>query len=353
MADTSFYRDKRVLITGHTGFKGSWLSHVLLHLGASVAGYALAPAGTPNLFDRAGLDSKIHSVIGDIRDIDRLRGVFEGAAPEIVIHMAAQPLVLASYEDPRYTYEVNVMGTVNLLECVRRARGVKSVVHVTTDKVYKNREWDRGYRETDVLDGDEPYANSKSCSELVTACYRRCFLSGVPVSTVRAGNVIGGGDFAENRILPDCYRALSAREPVAVRNPSSVRPYQHVLEPLFVYLTVAQYQYENPGCAGEYNVGPDDGDMITTGDLAGLFCGAWGDGAAWKDVSTGRAAKEAALLRLDSAKLKAAFGWRPRWGIKAAVERAVKIYKAFSRGKPDVSADMLEQIREYQKGDIE
>ena len=252
-----FYKGKKVLVTGHTGFKGSWLSKILVLAGAEVTGYSLEPPTNPNLFDMAGLDGKINSVIGDIRDFDKLKKVFDDFKPEIVFHLAAQPIVITSYEQPKYTYETNVMGTVNIMECVRLSDSVKSVLNVTTDKVYKNNEWCWGYRECEPLDGYDPYSNSKSCSELVTHSYKASFFdkTDIAVSTARAGNVIGGGDFADNRIIPDCVRASIAKKPIIVRNPNSTRPYQHVLEPLNAYLMIAEAQYNDKSLQGYYNVG--------------------------------------------------------------------------------------------------
>ena len=246
--DPEFYKGKRVFVTGHTGFKGSWLCKILANAGAEVTGYSLNPPTNPSLFEIAGIENDIHSIIGDIRDFDALKAAFDEAQPEIVLHLAAQPIVRDSYKDPRYTYETNVIGTVNLLECIRQSSFVKSVLNVTTDKVYHNNEWVWGYRENEPLDGFDPYSNSKSCSELVTHSYKNSFFTDgtVAVSTARAGNVIGGGDFANDRIIPDCVRAMAAKQVIGVRNPYSTRPYQHVLEPLAVYLMIAQKQYEDP-----------------------------------------------------------------------------------------------------------
>lgn len=254
MSTWDFYEGKRVLITGHTGFKGAWLSQILLMAGADLTGYALKPPTEPNLFSALGLEKKMLSVEGDIREQEKLWKVIEETQPELVLHLAAQPIVRESYRNPVYTYETNVMGTVNILEGIRRTDSVRSFLNVTTDKVYKNNEWEWGYRETDELDGYDPYSNSKSCSELVTHSYKNSFLNeaGVAVSTARAGNVIGGGDFAEDRIIPDCVRAVSKGQKIAVRNPHSTRPYQHVLEPLGAYLKIVQAQYENPKKAGAY-----------------------------------------------------------------------------------------------------
>ena len=277
MADLSFYKGKKVLITGHTGFKGSWLCRILVGAGAEVTGYSLSAPTEPNLFALCDVERHMNSVIGDIRDLDHLAKVFTDTQPEIVFHLAAQPIVRESYKNPVNTYETNVMGTVNVLEAVSQCGSVRSFLNVTTDKVYKNNEWEWGYRETDELDGYDPYSNSKSCSELVTHSYEKSFLKDmdIAVSTARAGNVIGGGDFAADRIIPDCVRAVSGGKKIAVRNPHSTRPYQHVLEPLGAYLMIAGVQYQDSSKAGSYNVGPGDEDCITTGELADLFCEAW------------------------------------------------------------------------------
>ena len=346
--DLSFYCGKRVLVTGHTGFKGTWLCKILVNAGAVVTGYSLEPPTEPNLFDISGLEGKMRSIIADIRDFEKLKAVFAEAQPEIVLHLAAQPIVRESYRDPRYTYETNVMGTVNLMECVRLNPCVKSVLNVTTDKVYKNNEWYWGYREDEPLDGFDPYSNSKSCSELVTHSYINSFFADrdVAVSTARAGNVIGGGDFASDRIIPDCVRAMKAGEKIGVRNPYSTRPYQHVLEPLFAYLMIAAKQYEDQRCAGFYNVGPDDCDCVTTGDLVDLFCKHWGDGARWVNQAEENAPHEANFLKLDCSKLKTIFGWAPRWNVKEAVKATVEWSKCYLAGE-DVREIMDGQIREF------
>lgn len=288
MVDITFYKNKKVFVTGHTGFKGTWLCQMLVNAGAVVTGYSLEAPTVPNLFSMAGLDGKMTSVIGDIRNFDNLKSLFDTAQPEIVLHLAAQPIVRDSYKDPRYTYETNVMGTVNILECVRQSTCVKSFLNVTTDKVYHNNEWEWGYRENEPLDGFDPYSNSKSCSELVTHSYKNSFFAdgAVVISTARAGNVIGGGDFANDRIIPDCVRAVERGENIIVRNPHSTRPYQHVLEPLCAYLMIAQKQYEDRSFAGWYNVGPDDCDCLTTGALVTLFCEKWG-GIKWENKWVG------------------------------------------------------------------
>lgn len=347
-----FYRGKRVFVTGHTGFKGTWLCQILVGAGAEVTGYSLPAPTQPNLFELSGLEGKMTSVIGDIRDKKKLLTTFAAAQPEIVLHMAAQPIVRDGYKDPAYTYEANVMGTVNILECVRLVPGVKSFLNVTTDKVYHNNEWVWGYREEEPLDGFDPYSNSKSCSELVTHSYKSSFFADgqVAISTARAGNVIGGGDFANDRIIPDCVRAVQAGIPIGVRNPNSTRPYQHVLEPLFAYLMIVWRQYEDGSLSGWYNVGPDECDCITTGQLVELFQTKWGKGFSWIDQAEANAPHEANFLKLDCSKLKSVFGWSPRWHIGQAVEKTVEWTRVwFSDG--DISAEMDREIKEYLKGE--
>ena len=348
--ELDFYRNKRVFVTGHTGFKGSWLCKILAQAGAIVTGYGLQPPTDPSLFAIALIDTDVHSVIGDIRDLASLKAAFDEAQPEIVLHLAAQPIVRDSYKDPVYTYETNVMGTVNILECVRQSNCVRSFLNVTTDKVYRNREWVWGYREEDELDGFDPYSNSKSCSELVTHSYQNSFFADgrVAISTARAGNVIGGGDFANDRIIPDCIRAAMKREDIIVRNPYSTRPYQHVLEPLFAYLMIAAAQYEDGSFAGYYNVGPDDADCFQTGKLVDLFVKHWGDGMKWINRHDG-GPHEAGFLKLDCSRLKATFGWHPRWNLDTAVEKTVQWSKCWAVGG-DVRACMDGQIRQFLKG---
>lgn len=343
----TFYRGKRVLVTGHTGFKGSWLCGILKLAGAEVTGYSLEPPTTPSLFEIADVKEGMDSVMGDVRDLPGLLEVFGRVRPQIVFHLAAQPIVRDSYREPVYTYETNVMGTVNVLECIRRTDSVKSFLNVTTDKVYENREWEYGYRECDPLDGYDPYSNSKSCSELVTHSYQKSFFGDgrCAISTARAGNVIGGGDFANDRIIPDCIRAVSKGHAIGVRNPHSTRPYQHVLEPLAVYLEIAMRQYEDGVFAGYYNVGPDDKDCVDTGTLAGLFCAAWGEGASWENQYEG-GPHEANFLKLDCSKIKKVFGWKPRYDVKTAVEKTVEWSKAYLAGQ-DMSQVTRGQIREF------
>lgn len=349
-----FYRGKRVFLTGHTGFKGSWLCRLLSNAGAVVTGYSLEAPTNPSLFEVASIGKDVCSSIGDIRDFDSLKRAFDLAQPEIVLHLAAQPIVRDSYKEPAYTYETNVMGTVNILECMRQSRCVKSFLNVTTDKVYLNKEWNWGYREYEELDGYDPYSNSKSCSELVTHAYRRSFFTGddgkpiVPVSTARAGNVIGGGDFANDRIIPDCVRAAANHHEIVVRNPYSTRPYQHVLEPLYAYLLIAMKQYEDGRYADCYNVGPDDVDCFQTGTLVDLFVKKWGDGLRWVNKYDG-GPHEANFLKLDCSKIKAKLGWAPRWNLDEAMDKIVEWSKVWIAGG-DVRACMDRQIAEFLKG---
>ena len=345
--DLSFYNGKKVFITGHTGFKGTWLCAILNELGADVAGYALSAPTTPALFALSGMNQKVQSTIGDIRDYDLLSKCVNEFRPDIVIHMAAQPLVRLSYQQPVMTFETNVMGTVHIMESIRNCDSVKSVVNVTTDKVYHNNEWDRGYVETDYLDGYDPYSNSKSCSELVTHSYNNSFLQekGVAVSTCRAGNVIGGGDFALDRIIPDCIRAAEKKENIIVRNPYSTRPYQHVLEPLFAYLLIAEKQYGDINYASAYNVGPDDNNCVTTGELVSKFCEKWEQGITWENQSVG-GPHEASFLKLDCTKLKNTFGWNPIWNIDDALTKVIEWEKSYLAGE-DVYDCMIKQIHEY------
>lgn len=377
-----FYKGKKVLVTGHTGFKGAWMTSMLLEAGAEVTGYALEPNTRPALFDLCEFSGNLNSVIGEIRDLEKMKDIFRKTRPEIVIHMAAQPIVRESYRSPVYTYDVNVMGTVNVMECVRLCDSVRSVVNVTTDKVYKNREWCWGYRENEELNGFDPYSNSKSCSELVTSCYRDSFLkeAGVAVSTARAGNVIGGGDFAADRIIPDCVRAVEAKREILVRNPRSVRPYQHVLEPVAAYLRLAAAQYENMDFAGSYNVGPEEADCLTTGGLVELFCRKWeertGCRPAWtegrregqqaegekddrkrNDGRKNRAERgskephEAGYLKLDCSRIKERLGWRPVWSMERTMEMLTEWY-ALYQCHGDIQACMERQIRMFLKDSL-
>ena len=345
--DFNFYHGKNVLVTGHTGFKGAWLCKMLAMAGANVTGYALEPPTNPSLFELAGIGKDIRSVIGDIRDYETLKRTFDDVHPELVFHLAAQPIVREGYRNPADPYSINVMGTVNVLEWIRQNNCVKSFLNVTTDKVYLNKEWHWGYRENEELDGFDPYSNSKSCSELVTHSYKNSFFADgrVAISTARAGNVIGGGDFANDRIVPDCIRAAIAGQDIVVRNPFSTRPYQHVLEPLAAYLMIAARQYEDIKFAGYYNVGPDDVDCFQTGALVDLFVSKWGAGLKWIDEYDG-GPHEANFLKLDCSKLKAVFGWKPRWNLDMAIEKTVEWAKAWQNGE-DMNAVMNEQICDF------
>lgn len=350
--DLSFYREKKVLITGHTGFKGSWMSVVLANAGAEVIGYSTCSRTETRLFDLCGIKGQITHIQGDVRDLNYLLEVFGTYQPEIVIHMAAQPIVRDSYKDSVGTYSTNVLGTVNICEAVRQTESVRSFLNVTTDKVYENREWEWGYRENEPLDGYDPYSNSKSCSELVTHSYKSSFYTDgrVAVSTARAGNVIGGGDFASDRIIPDCIRAAMKGEEIIVRNPFSTRPYQHVLDPVAAYLMIAAKQYEAPDYASWYNVGPDDRNCFRTGDLVDLFVKHWGGGLRWIDKYDG-GPHEAGFLKLDCSKLKAAFGWKPHWDIETAIEKVVEWSKAWMAGE-DVRPVMDRQIEEFLQTEV-
>lgn len=353
MFDMSFFKDKKIFITGHTGFKGSWMCKLLVMAGAKITGYALEAPTDPSLFNLCHIEGKINSVIGDVRDFGHMKQAFGQAQPEIVIHMAAQPIVRESYRNPAYTYETNVMGTVNILECVRCSSCVKSFLNVTTDKVYLNKEWEWGYRENEELNGFDPYSNSKSCSELVTSSYKNSFFadSSVAISTARAGNVIGGGDFAADRIIPDCLRAVQSGQDITVRNPYSTRPYEHVLEPIVAYLMIAKAQYGNPALAGSYNVGPDDADCLSTGELVTLFCEKWNEACKtrihWVNQYDG-GPHEANFLKLDCSKLKKTLGWSPRWNVATAIEKIVEWSDVYFKDG-DIAACMENQILEFCK----
>lgn len=349
MLDLSFYKNKTVLVTGHTGFKGTWLCKILINAGAKVIGYALEAPTNPNLFELSKVEKNMVSIIGDVRDLKHLKEVFDKYQPEIVLHLAAQPIVRDSYKMPVYTYETNVMGTVNVLECVRLTPSVKSLLNVTTDKVYLNDDIpDHPFREDEPLDGFDPYSNSKSCSELVTHSYKKSFFAdrNCSISTARAGNVIGGGDFANDRIIPDSIRALCKKEDIIVRNPSSTRPYQHVLEPLIVYLDIALKQYENKKFEGYYNVGPDDCDCVCTGELVDMLCKKWGQGLKWINKSDG-GPHEAAFLKLDNNKIKKVFGWKPRWHISETMDKIVEWTKVYLDDASKVPAEMDREIKEF------
>ncbi|OIQ75748.1 CDP-glucose 4,6-dehydratase [mine drainage metagenome] len=351
--NAAFWEGKRVLLTGHTGFKGSWLSLWLQSMGAQVVGYALVPPTNPSLFDVAEVGLGMTSIIGDIRDLERMRAVFAEHRPEIVIHMAAQPLVRYSYIEPVETYSTNVMGTVNLLEAVRSAGSVKAVVNVTSDKCYENREWEWGYRENEAMGGYDPYSNSKGCAELVTAAYRNSYFHpekykehGVAIASGRAGNVIGGGDWAEDRLIPDIMRAITEGKPVNIRNPHAIRPWQHVLEPLSGYLVLAQKLYEEGAVYAEgWNFGPNDADAKPVQWIVEKLTEAWGEGASWK-LDGGNHPHEAHYLKLDCSKAKARLAWRPRWHLEEALGAIIEWQRAYRDGK-NMQELTLDQISAY------
>jgi len=345
-----FYKGKTVFLTGHTGFKGTWLCRIFLGAGANVTGYALEPPTKPSLYTQTQTEKDIHSIIDDIRNRDSLARAIRISKPDMVFHLAAQPIVRRSYIEPAITYETNVMGTVNILEAVRHTSSIKSFVNVTTDKVYENKEWHWGYRENENLCGFDPYSNSKSCCELVTHSYRNSFFydkETPAISTARSGNVIGGGDYSDDRIIPDCVHAMEAGTEIVIRNPHSTRPYQHVLDCLFGYLLLMEKQYNDKTIEGSYNFGPDEECCVTTGELADLFCDAWGQGAAWRIQGDG-GPHEANFLKLDCSKAKAVLKWKPRWDIKKAVEKTVEFAKAGTDDERTACIDR--QIGEYYAG---
>lgn len=339
----NYYKGKKVFITGHTGFKGSWMCKVLEYLQAEVIGYSL-DSNDDNLYGMLSLKNT-HTYINDIRNYTALKEAIIESKPEIVFHMAAQPIVRESYKNPLLTYDTNVMGTVNLLESIRECPQICSFINVTTDKVYKNNEWCWGYRENEELNGLDPYSNSKSCSDLVTQCYRNCFLQNLPISICRAGNVIGGGDFSIDRIIPDCFRSASCHETIILRNPNSIRPYQHVLEPVLAYLYIAMKQADDPALQGEYNIGPHESDCVTTGKIASMFCEAWGD-VNWTYKKENNAVHEANYLKLDCSKMKNILNWQPCWNIQTAIKKTVDWYKNYQMGN-DVNDIMEQQIIAY------
>lgn len=351
----SFWREKKVFITGHTGFKGSWLCLWLHRMGARVYGYALAPPTQPSLFELARVEELLAgNAVADVRDYEKLARALSAAEPEIVIHMAAQPLVRDSYKIPVETYATNVMGTVHLLEAVRSCPTVKAVVNVTTDKCYENREWVWGYRESEPMGGFDPYSNSKGCSELVTAAYRSSYFNParyaehtVGVATARAGNVIGGGDWANDRLIPDIIRAIMANEPVRIRNPHAIRPWQHVLEPLSGYLTLAQRLYEQGAAYAEgWNFGPAEDDAKPVEWIVKRLCEQWGADARY-EIDSGDHPHEAHYLKLDCSKARMRIGWQPRWNLSHALDSIIEWVKVYQAGG-DVRACCLRQIEEYQ-----
>ena len=334
--DSPFWRGRRVMVTGHTGFKGSWLCLWLQSMGARVCGFALEPPTKPNLFEEAGVAEGMQSVIGDVRDEAQVRQAIADFQPEILIHMAAQPLVRHSYEQPVLTYATNVMGTVHVMEAARHCSSVRAIVNVTTDKCYENREWLWGYREDEPMGGYDPYSNSKGCSELVTSAYRRSFLrkQGIAVATARAGNVIGGGDWASDRLVPDILRSFEAKRPVVIRHPNATRPWQHVLEPLCGYLSLAQRLYSGRGQehAEGWNFGPEDDDARPVQWIAERMVNAWGEGASWQRDGMEHP-HEADYLKLDISKAKARLRWRPIWPLAQALDHIVAWHRAWLQGR--------------------
>ncbi len=345
------YKGKKVFLTGHTGFKGAWISLWLIELGAEVFGYALEPPTEPSLFEAAGLKDKMVHHVGDVRDAAKLSAALREFAPEFVFHLAAQPLVRLGYNDPKLTYETNIMGTVNLFEAVRACPSVRVVVNVTSDKCYENIESDYGYKEDDPMGGYDPYSSSKGCAELVTSAYRRSFFNDdgsegvVALSSARAGNVIGGGDWGDDRLIPDCVRAIEAGEGVQIRNPRAVRPWQHVLEPLSGYLTLGALSYrKNAAYSTGWNFGPAPGEVLTVEDIVGLLVKEWGKGRL--EIDSSSHPHEAGLLMLDCSKAEVDLGWCAAWDVQAAIEKTAAWYKAFYEGQS------VQQTYDYTLGHI-
>ncbi|RED32773.1 CDP-glucose 4,6-dehydratase [Brevibacillus brevis] len=361
MVDPVFWRDKKVLITGHTGFKGAWLCLWLHHLGAKVTGYALSPPTNPSIFECAQISSLVDSIIDDVRSKESVQKAINQANPDIIIHMAAQPLVRLSYQYPAETYEINVMGTVNVLEAARVAvqngMKIRAIINVTTDKVYENREWVWGYREQDVLGGYDPYSNSKACSEQVTASYRNAFFHpdqyhqhGVAIASARAGNVIGGGDWALDRLIPDCLSALMKGEKIIIRSPKAIRPWQHVLEPLKGYLMLAEKMWRNgKDYAQSWNFGPNDEDAKSVEWIVRQLCERWGAGASFEAERTDSQWHEAQYLKLDCSKARSEIDWKPNWSIEQTLDSIISWHKAYQQ-KQDVRKICLAQIRAYTDG---
>ncbi len=345
---TEFWQDKRVLLTGHTGFKGAWMSLWLHSMGAKVQGFALAPPTSPSLFEEAKVGDLIQSNHGDIRDFGVVAKVVNQFKPEIIFHMAAQPLVRYSYDAPLETYTTNVMGTAHVLESIRSIDSVRAVVNITTDKCYENREWVWGYREEEAMGGYDPYSSSKACSELVTAAYRQSFLdkAGIAVATARAGNVIGGGDWAKDRLIPDILRAFANKQPVSIRNPNSIRPWQHVLEPLSGYLLLAEKLCAEPASFSQaWNFGPKDDDAKPVGWIVESMANKWGKEASWS-FDNGDHPHEAHYLKLDISKARQSLGWSPRWSLDQALDHTVEWHMAWMQGK-DVRSQCITQIEDY------
>lgn len=353
VVDRRFWSGKRVFVTGQTGFKGSWLAFWLTHLGADVTGYSLAPPTEPNLFEIAGIDGLIDHEEADVRDAERLKKSLARARPEIVFHLAAQSLVLPSYSEPRETFETNVMGTVNLFEAVRACDGIEAVVNVTSDKCYENRAWVWGYRENEALGGHDPYSASKACAELVTGSFIRSFFSdGPPIASARAGNVIGGGDWSADRLIPDLIRGFLSGSPVPIRNPAAIRPWQHVLDALAGYLRLAERLAGPDGSrySGAWNFGPDGAGERTVGEIAARCRSLWGGGAAFETGTARPGPHEAAFLKLDSSKARGLLGWSPRWPLDDALIRTVEWYRAYAEGGTSCADLVARQIDGHQDG---
>ncbi|MBI5048523.1 MAG: CDP-glucose 4,6-dehydratase [Deltaproteobacteria bacterium] len=349
------YQNRTVLITGHTGFKGAWLSLWLHHLGANVIGYSLKPPTNPNLFELCNLKDKLIHIQGDVRDFGHLKDIIKEYKPEIIFHMAAQSLVRRSYHDPVETYSTNVMGTVHLLEAVRHVGGVKAVINVTSDKCYENKEWIWGYRESDPMGGYDPYSSSKGCAELVTNAYLKSYFNsgnykehGVSLASVRAGNVIGGGDWAEDRLIPDCIKAVMKNSPIIIRYPDAVRPWQHILEPLYGYLLLAQRLCQDGAKFAEaWNFGPNDEDVKPVRWIAEHIVEMWGDNARW-EIAKDNHPHEAHCLKLDCSKAKSKIEWQPRWDLKIALEKTVEWYKRYCNHE-DMFKITMAQVQSYEK----
>jgi CDP-glucose 4,6-dehydratase len=356
MVDSGFWKNKRVFLTGHTGFKGAWLSLWLTSMGARVWGYSLKSPTNPNLYDLLGLNKLLAGEwIGDIRDLDNVKRAVEIVKPEIVFHLAAQPLVRDSYKNPLETYSINVMGTANLLEAIRSCPTVRAVVNITTDKCYENREWHWGYRENEPLGGYDPYSSSKACSELVTSSYRSSFYNpstydqhGVAIASARAGNVIGGGDWAVDRLIPDCFRSLVNKEPILIRNPNSIRPWQHVLEPLGGYLLLGQRLVEDgPIFSEAWNFGPADQDARTVKWIVERICGMWDENTGYVIEKSEDKVHEATYLKLDCSKASAILGWRPRWSLEEALSKIVEWNHTLQLRPDEIFDFSIAQIEEY------
>lgn len=350
-----FWQDKRVFITGITGFKGGWLSHWLNKMGAIIYGYALKPPTQPNIFEVTNVSNSVHTEIGDIRDFICLKNAIDSFQPDIIFHLAAQPLVRYSYVQPIETYETNVMGTVNLLEAIRQNGGVRVVINVTSDKCYENQEWVWGYREHEAMGGYDPYSNSKGCAELVTSAFRNSFFNvneyekhGVALASVRAGNVIGGGDWADDRLIPDILRSIELNKPILIRSPHAIRPWQHVLEPLSGYIQLAEkLWYDATAFSEGWNFGPSDDDARNVQWIAERIVKLWGHGASWQ-LDESIHPHEAHYLKLDCSKARSKLGWTPRWSLENTLERIVLWHKAHNDGM-DMKSYTLEEIKAYEQ----